>query len=132
MKWREKIKTKWRVDSHVNVFKGNPLDHLIFYYLYRSLEWFVIVMGGLLVLYEVLAYLWLEVIVLLVGGSGLVMILRSGAKSEHKAYKDCLKERQQAYEQVKQEDMQALRKQAWLDSANQGKTELEQKLNHKE
>ncbi|MFT8425947.1 MAG: hypothetical protein ABF630_10835 [Liquorilactobacillus sp.] len=46
--------------------------------------------------------------------------------------KDCLKERQQAYEQVKQEDMQALRKQAWLDSANQGKKELEQKLNHKE
>ncbi|CAJ2238245.1 hypothetical protein CPR18618_PPKEINIP_02768 (plasmid) [Companilactobacillus paralimentarius] len=38
MKWREKIKTKWRVDSRVNVFKGAPLDHLIFYYLYRSLE----------------------------------------------------------------------------------------------
>ena len=126
MKWREKIKTKWRIDSRVNVFKGAPLDHLIFYYLYRSLEWFVIVMGGLLVLYEVLACQWLEVIVLLVGDSGLVMILRSGAKS------DCLKERQKAYEQVKQEDMQALRKQAWLDSANQGKKELEQKLNYKE
>ena len=132
MKWREKIKMKWRIDSHINVFKGNPIEHLVLCYLYRLLEWFVVIMVGLLALYEILDYQWLAVIIVSIGGICLVMVLKIGSKNEYRAYKDCLKARHQAYEQVKQEDMQALRKQAWLDSANQGKTELDQKLNHKE
>ncbi|KID41203.1 hypothetical protein LbDm2_2825 [Levilactobacillus brevis] len=60
------------------------------------------------------------------------MVLKTGAKSEHRAYKECLNARLQAYEMVKQEDSQALRKQTWLDCTNQGKAELKQKLNHKE
>ena len=132
MKWREKIKMKWRIDSHINVFKSNSIEHLVLCYLYRLLEWFVITMVGLLALYEILDYQWFEVIIASISGICLVMILKISSKNEYGAYKDCLKARQQAYEQVKQEDKQALRKQAWLDSANQGKTELDQKLNHKE
>lgn len=132
MKWREKINMKWRIDSHINVFKGSPIEHLIFYYLYRLLEWSVMVMVGLLALYEILNYQWIEAIIVLMGGICLVMVLKIGAKSEHKAYEECLKDRQQAYEQVKQEDIQALRKQIWLDGVNQGQAELKQKLNHKE
>ncbi|MFT9267825.1 hypothetical protein [Oenococcus sp.] len=132
MKWREKVKMKWRIDSRINVYKGNPIEHLILCYLYRLMEWFVIVMVALLILYEVLANQWIGTIISLVGGGGLAIMLKSGTKSEYKAYKDCLKERRQVYEQIRQEDIQELRKQAWLNGVNQGKAELKQKLNHKE
>lgn len=132
MKWRERINMKWRIESHINVSKSNPIEHLILCYLYRLLEWFVITMVVLLVLYEVLDSQWFGIIIALLGGTCIVMVLKTGAKSEHKAYKECLNARLQAYEMVKQEDSQALRKRTWLDCTNQGKAELKQKLNHKE
>ncbi len=132
MKWREKIKTKLRVDSHISVFKGNPIEHLVFYYLYRLLKWFVIAMVGLLALYEIFDYQWIDLVIVLIVGSCLIMALKIGATSEYRVYKECLKDRKRAYEQIKKEDSQALRKKAWLDNANQGKTELKQKLNNKE
>lgn len=63
-------------------------------------------------------------LVLLLGG----LLFRWSAYADLKAinrYQHYLK--QQSIEQ-----QQALRRQEWLKSAEQGKTELEQKLNHKE
>jgi hypothetical protein len=63
-------------------------------------------------------------LVLLIGG----LVFRWSAFADLKA----IKRYQQYLEQQSIDQQQALRRQEWLKSAKQGKTELDQKLNHKE
>ena len=63
-------------------------------------------------------------LVLLLGG----LLFRWSAYSDLKA----IKRYQQYLKQQSIAQQQELRREAWLNAAEQGKTELEQKLNHKE
>ena len=66
----------------------------------------------------------LMALVLLLGG----LLFRWSAIADLKA----VKRYQQYLKQQSIDQQQELRREAWLNAAEQGKTELEQKLNHKE